>query len=214
MEYNYINSEGLKRLIENNKNLFSKKSHTHATSDIVELDNILNSLIEQIKYVDTLGCKAWIVSSNGNILLSSDSSTLTCKVIKGDNNIDTDGSLYMYSWRRYINGVMDNTWIKTGKSINVNGTDFTESITYVCEVMQLYALQDESRNLIVDESGNIIVGYCPFIIAEINLSRNFNETVNNYIKTTQIPELNDIGDGTIVGAIKTLKDCIVKLQNS
>ena len=50
MERKYLDLDGLKRVIENSKDLFSENGHIHNTSDIANLDNILNSLAEKQSY--------------------------------------------------------------------------------------------------------------------------------------------------------------------
>ena len=43
MEIKYFDLDGLKQLITNCKNLFSKKDHTHVASDISGLEDLLKS---------------------------------------------------------------------------------------------------------------------------------------------------------------------------
>ena len=50
MEYNYLDNEGLKRLIENSIKVFSSKNHVHVPSDITGLDDILNSFMTKQQY--------------------------------------------------------------------------------------------------------------------------------------------------------------------
>lgn len=131
----------------------------------------------------------WIVSSNGDVLLSSDYTTLTCQINKADNYVDTNGTEYSYSWRRYVHGVLDGSWCQHGKSVTINASNFTESIIYVCEVMQFYNIQDASGNQLVDADGNVLIGYYPCMTADITLFRSFDEKLKNYATTAQLSSL-------------------------
>lgn len=63
------------------------------------------------------------------------SSSLTAKVYRAGEEIDTGGA-GSYSWSKYDkDGDLDSSWtIKTGKSITVGSADVTAKATFVCEV--------------------------------------------------------------------------------
>lgn len=152
----------------------------------------IKSEVDQ-KISDNTTYHIWVVSSNGDVLLSSDSTTLTCQITKADNYVDTSGTNYSYSWRRYIHGKLDGSWCQHGKSVSVSADNFTESIIYVCEVMQFYNIQDPDGNQLTDASGNILIGYYPCMTADITLFRSFDEKLRNYATTSQ---LNALSTGT------------------
>lgn len=72
------------------------------------------------KYVGEEPITVTITSSGGNIFKNGKgSSILTAKVYKGSTEIDTDGTMYNYTWTKKDNGVTS-TWTTTGKEITVN----------------------------------------------------------------------------------------------
>lgn len=162
------------------------QNHNHNDSYYIK------SEVDQ-KISDNTTYHIWIVSSNGDVLLSSDSTTLTCQITKADDYVDTNGVDYSYSWRRYIRGNLDGSWCQHGKSIRVDASNFTESIIYVCEVMQFYNIQDPNGNQLIDASGNVLIGYYPCMTADITLFRSFDEKLKNYATTSQ---LNALSTGT------------------
>ena len=85
MERKYLDLEGLERLVENSKDLFSNKKHTHITSDISGLNDILDSLIERQSYVGIINFPN--VGKPGNIYID----TLANKSYRWD---DTDLKYY------------------------------------------------------------------------------------------------------------------------
>lgn len=167
---------------------------------------------DELSYVDTSDYKSWIVSSCGNILLKSDTSKLTCNIVKGDDYVDTNGSLYIYLWKRYVNGILDESWNSFGKSIQISGIDFEEGATYTCEVLKKYGVRDENKNRISDNENNVIVGYSTFIFSEITIFRNYNETIDEYVKGSTLSALKGIGNGTILGALTSLNERLKALE--
>ena len=168
---------------------------------------------DELPYVDTSDYKLWIVSSRGNILLSSDTSKLTCKIAKGDDYVDQNGTLYIYLWKRYIHGVLDESWTYFGKTVEIKGTDFEDSVTYTCEVLKEYTICDENNNCILDEKNNVIVEYYTYLFSEISIFRNYNETIDEYVKESTLFALKGIGDSTILGALISLNERLKTLEN-
>lgn len=69
MERKYLDLDGLKRVIENSKDLFSENGHIHNTSDIANLDNILNSLAEKQSYAGIVNFPS--VGKPGNVYIDT-----------------------------------------------------------------------------------------------------------------------------------------------
>lgn len=167
---------------------------------------------DELPYMDTSDYKTWIVSSNGNILLKSDTSKLTCNIVKGDNYIDEDGTLYIYLWKRYAHGILDESWNYFGKTVQIRGTDFEDGITYTCEVMKKYSICDENMNRVLDEKKNVIVGYHTFAFSEIAIFKDYNEMIAKYACESIISALGGIGNGTIISALTSLNDRLKVLE--
>lgn len=79
MERKYLDLDGLKRVIENSKDLFSENGHIHNTSDIANLDNILNSLAEKQSYAGIVNFPS--VGKPGNVYID----TLANKTYRWDD---------------------------------------------------------------------------------------------------------------------------------
>ena len=181
-EKKYLDESGLLRLIEKIKTVFAPISHNH--NDVYYVKSEVDKKITENTTYHT-----WIVSNNGDVLTSSDSTTLTCQIVKADNYIDVDGKLYNYSWRRYIHGIIDTSWIYHGKSVTVSADNFSESITYVCEIMQLYNIYDNTAQL-TDASNNELIDYYPCNTAEISLFKSVDEKLKAYATTSQLSDLS------------------------
>lgn len=69
MEIKYLDPEGLQNLIENSIKLFSLKNHIHDTSEINNLDDTLNSLMERNSYDSILNFPN--VGKTGNLYIDT-----------------------------------------------------------------------------------------------------------------------------------------------
>lgn len=136
--------------------------------------------------------QAWVESSNGNVLYSSTSTVLKAIFKKGNTIIDINGTEYRYIWRRRsTDGYMD-VWSQQGKVINVSPNDFTDNITYFCEISNINepdVLTDVSDNILTDASSNILTAPLPIISCEISLYKNINEQLRtNYYTKSETPD--------------------------
>lgn len=73
-----------------------------------------------------------IQSTGGDVFKNGEgSSTLTAKLFQGGTEVDSDGTGYTYTWKKYLNdGTLDNDWSKTGKVISVSSTDVDIKSTF------------------------------------------------------------------------------------
>lgn len=85
MENKYLDIKGLQRLIENNEKVFSDKNHKHVASDITDLNDILDLLVERNSYAGIKNFPS--VGKTGNVYID----TLTNKSYRWD---DTDIKYY------------------------------------------------------------------------------------------------------------------------
>lgn len=135
--------------------------------------------------------QAWIESENGNVLYSSTSTILTAVLKQGNTIIDTDGKTHRYVWRRKsTDGKMD-AWYSEGKTITVKPSDFSDNMTYYCEISNTSesdTLVDASGNILLDASNNILTYPFPIITCEITLYKNINEQLKtNYYSKAETP---------------------------
>lgn len=155
--------------------------------------------------------QSWIESSKGNVLTSETTTFLTCYLRKGIDIIDTDGTMYVYSWRRKINGVTD-SWVAHGKTIQIASTDFDDNAIYTCEVMDVYNLNSPSDEQLVDASDNELTANVGFISSDISLYRSVKEELkNNYYNKEETTDhvTTIIGETDLVkvnGSVKELSE--------
>ncbi|MEK9198783.1 phage tail spike protein [Ureibacillus sp. FSL E2-3493] len=75
-----------------------------------------------------------IITSDGNVFKNGiGSTTLTAVTILKGNEVDTEGTMYDYSWSKYN---QDGTFVETltGKSITVNASEINEKATFIVNV--------------------------------------------------------------------------------
>lgn len=167
--------------------------------------------------------QARIDTSNGKVLGTANSTTLTCILQKGKEVIDASGTMFRYVWRRKsdVSGKYDTSYIKVGKSVTVSYNDIPEDYIYICDVEDVYGVTDKSGNLLTDASGNELTAYYPIIRADITIAKNIEEilTTKYYTKeetpnaVTTILGQTDISkyDGqtnSIIDVINTTKDTV------
>ena len=74
-------------------------------------------------------------TAGGYFKNSTGTTTLTAIILQGNQELDSDGTKYSYTWTKYLqNGKQDTTFIKVGKSITVNASDINEMATFEVEV--------------------------------------------------------------------------------
>lgn len=80
--------------------------------------------------------KISILSTGGNIFKNNvGSSTLTARLFKKNKEVDTEGELYNYTWKKYDNdNILDGSFTKTGKTITVNSNNVNLSANFVVEI--------------------------------------------------------------------------------
>lgn len=83
-----------------------------------------------------------VVESDGGTILKNGvgSVTLTARVFRNGEEIDTGGTVYTYKWTKWQNGTMNANFggtgiaYKTGKTLTVGSADVTNSTMFKCEV--------------------------------------------------------------------------------
>lgn len=77
-----------------------------------------------------------ILPSNGNVFKNSTgSTTLTVRIYQGDSELDASGTLFTYSWKRWLkNGTQDASFSATGKTITVTAAQVDEKADYECTI--------------------------------------------------------------------------------
>ena len=83
-----------------------------------------------------------VIESNGGTVLKNGtgSVTLTARVFRNGEEIDTGGTVYTYKWSKWQDGTMVANFggtgnaYKTGKTLSVGSSDVTNSTLFKCEV--------------------------------------------------------------------------------
>lgn len=83
-----------------------------------------------------------VIESNGGTILKNGvgSVTLTARVFRNGEEIDTGGTTYTYKWSKWQDGTMvanfggTSNAYKTGKTLSVGSSDVTNSTLFKCEV--------------------------------------------------------------------------------
>lgn len=91
------------------------------------------SFFDTVTFIDnTDPVVVQIQSTGGDVFKNgSGSSTLTAKLFQAGTEIDSAGTGYTYTWKKYKNdGTLDTGWSKTGKSISVSGDDVDIKSTF------------------------------------------------------------------------------------
>lgn len=174
--------------------------------------------------------QARIETSNGKVLATSNSTTLTCILQKGKEVIDTNGSQYKYSWHRKTasGGRIDLSFNKSAKSITVSYNDIAEDYIYYCDVEDTYFILDASGNQLTDASGNALTAYFPIITAEVTIAKNITEilqteyytreetksSVTTILAKTSIESFNGVETGSILETVNTTKQTVDGFQNT
>ena len=174
--------------------------------------------------------QARIETSNGKVLATSNSTTLTCILQKGKEVIDTNGSQYKYSWHRKTasGGRIDLSFNKSAKSITVSYNDIAEDYIYYCDVEDTYFILDASGNQLTDTSGNALTAYFPIITAEVTIAKNITEilqteyytreetksSVTTILAKTSIESFNGVETGSILETVNTTKQTVDGFQNT
>lgn len=174
--------------------------------------------------------QARIETSNGKVLATSNSTTLTCILQKGKEVIDTNGSQYKYSWHRKTasGGRIDLSFNKSAKSITVSYNDIAKDYIYYCDVEDTYFILDASGNQLTDTSGNALTAYFPIITAEVTIAKNITEilqteyytreetksSVTTILAKTSIESFNGVETGSILETVNTTKQTVDGFQNT
>jgi len=174
--------------------------------------------------------QARIETSNGKVLATSNSTTLTCILQKGKEVIDTNGSQYKYSWHRKTasGGRIDLSFNKSAKSITVSYNDIAEDYIYYCDVEDTYFILNASGNQLTDASGNALTAYFPIITAEVTIAKNITEilqteyytreetksSVTTILAKTSIESFNGVETGSILETVNTTKQTVDGFQNT
>lgn len=77
-----------------------------------------------------------ITSTGGDVFKNGEgSSTLTARLFQAGREIDSEGTEYTYTWKKYKeDGTLDSTFSKTGKTISVTGDDVEVKATFECTI--------------------------------------------------------------------------------
>lgn len=92
------------------------------------------TLQSQVQHELTKLMQVSIITSDGNVFKNGiGSTTLTAVTILKGNEVDTEGTMYDYSWSKYN---QDGTFVETltGKSITVNASEINEKATFIVNV--------------------------------------------------------------------------------
>lgn len=151
-----------------------------------KLSEMQSKISEEIKQEisDNGVYQVWIESSEGNVLTSTDSSTLTCSVKKGNDEYDLSGTYFRYEWHRIVNGI-DDSWYRIGKSISISALDFVDSAVYICELKTQCELQNGNENILTDVTGKVLQGYITVLSANINVYRSVKEELHSNYYTKE-----------------------------
>lgn len=73
-----------------------------------------------------------ILPSNGNVFKNSTgTTTLTARIYQGDSELDSAGTSFTYTWKRWLkNGTQDTSFSATGKTITVTAAQVDEKSDY------------------------------------------------------------------------------------
>jgi phage minor structural protein len=127
-----------------------KRSYTDAEQDGIVLgdyvpitvsnDSSLQKLQQLIRQnEEKWNAKAYSVSissSAGTTFRNGNgSTTLTARLFKGPSEVDTDGTIYVYRWKKkFVDGSTDTNFNATGKSVVITNTDIVNQAVYSVEV--------------------------------------------------------------------------------
>lgn len=191
-----LNIDSVEKTLNSNGNLEMHVSKVYFDDKTQTLDTYLAQmkndfsadLTDKIAQSETY--QARIEASNGKVLATANSTTLTCILQKGTDVIDSAGTLFKYSWRRKTatGGIWDGTFAKTGKSITVTYNDISEDYIYYCDVEDTFPMSDVNGNLLTDASGVVLTSYYPIITAEVTIAKSITEVLQtNYYTKQETP---------------------------
>ncbi|HAU84743.1 MAG TPA: hypothetical protein DCW90_04360 [Lachnospiraceae bacterium] len=188
-----LNIDSVEKTLNSNGNLEMHVSKVYFDDKTQTLDTYLAQMKNDFsadltdKIAQNGTYQARIETSNGKVLATSGSTTLTCILQKGTDVIDNGGTLFKYSWHRKTatGGIWDGSFAKTGKSITVTYNDISEDYIYYCDVEDVFPMTDVSGNLLTDASGNVLTSYYPIITAEITIAKSITEVLQTKYYTKE-----------------------------
>lgn len=190
-----LNIDSVEKTLNENGNLTMNVSKVYFDDKTQTLNTYLAQMKEDFsteinnKIAENEVYKAWIESSNGNVLATAvgNKTTLKCVLQKGNDIIDANGTMYRYIWHRKTatGGVWDYGFNRAGKSITVSYNDVSEDYIYMCDIEDTVTLTDPSENILTDASSNILDAYNVFLTTEYTLARSLTEVLETKYYTKQ-----------------------------